>query len=255
MGPASVIILCIFLAVVAAAIFYVLISRAQATRLGLPPPPLTSYIPFWPEPSNSLPYANNTSSSSGGIKGWFGKFKKNNNRTAAGAYEPSGANANAARSRGFGPLDPDEAWDARVGQEADGYGPAYYEETEMQPSRHNNLGDDTSYGGRSYQMNLATNPGNSQPGTGTGTSNPFADPEEERGRRRSRSPGPAANKGLSVSAPQNPFDDAAADHTNVSMRGVSPRPIEGTGASKPSGHNNGEPETPVERRSIFREDV
>lgn len=35
MGPASVIILCIFLAVVAAAIFYVLISRAQATRLGV----------------------------------------------------------------------------------------------------------------------------------------------------------------------------------------------------------------------------
>lgn len=119
----------------------------------------------------------------------------------------------------------------------------------MQPPRHNNLGDDTSYGGSSYQMNLATNPGN------TGTSNPFADPDEERGRKRSRSPGPAANKGLSAPASQNPFDDAAADQSNVSMRGVSPRPIEGTGASKPSGHNNGEPESHAERRSIFREDV
>ncbi|KAJ4416943.1 hypothetical protein N0V85_002060 [Neurospora sp. IMI 360204] len=249
MGPASVIVLCVFLAVVAAAIFYILITRIQATKLGLPPPPITSYIPFWPEPSNSLPYANNTSSSSGGIKGWFGKFKKNNNRTAAGAYEPSGANANAARSRGFGPLDPDEAWDARVGHEADGYGPTYYEETEMQPPRHNNLGDDTSYGGSSYQMNPATNSGNA------GTSNPFADPDEERGRKRSRSPGPAANKGLSAPASQNPFDDAAADQSNVSLRGVSPRPIEGTGASKPSGHNNGEHESHAERRSIFREDV
>ena len=217
----------------------------------LPPPPITSYIPFWPEPSNSLPYANNTSSSSGGgIKGWFGKFKKNNNRTAAGAYEPSGANADAARNRGFGPLDPDEAWDARVGHEADGYGPAYYEETEMQPPRRNNLGDDTSYGGSSYQMNLPTDP---QPST----SNPFADPDEERGRRRSRSPGPAANKGLSAPASQNPFDDAAADQGNVSMRGVSPRPIESAGAQKSSGHKDkdGEPESPAERRSIFREDV
>ncbi|KAK3948691.1 hypothetical protein QBC32DRAFT_52505 [Pseudoneurospora amorphoporcata] len=251
MGPASIVILCVFLAVVAAAIFYILITRVQATRLGLPPPPITSYIPFWPAPSNSLPYANNTSSS-GGIKGWFGKFKKNNNRTAAGAYEPSGGNPNAPRSRGFGPLDPDEAWDARVGHEADGYGPTYYEETEMQPPRHNNLGDDSSYGGSSYQMNIPTNPGTAQPAT----SNPFADPDEvERGRRRSRSPGPVANKGLSAPASKNPFDDAAADPGNASIRSVSPRPIEGTGASKPSGHNNGEPESPAERRSIFREDV
>ena len=122
----------------------------------------------------------------------------------------------------------------------------------MQPPRHNNLGDDTSYGGSSYQMNLPKDPNPAQPGT----TNPFADPDEvERGRRRSRSPGPVANKGLSAPASQNPFDDAAADHNNTSMRGVSPRPIEGTGASKPTGHNNGEPESPAERRSIFREDV
>ena len=38
MGPASVIILCVFLAVVAAAIFYILITRVQATRLGVSHP-------------------------------------------------------------------------------------------------------------------------------------------------------------------------------------------------------------------------
>ena len=51
-----------------------------------------------------------------------------NKRTAGGAYESTGYGGSArGERRGFGPLDPDEAWDARVDNEASGY----YEEQEL----------------------------------------------------------------------------------------------------------------------------
>lgn len=150
--------------------------------------------------------------------GWFNdkirQFKNRNNRSAAGAYEqPLGG---APQRRGFGPLDPDEAWDARVGNEADQYG--YYEEREMTSGRGAGQ-NDTEYGGASYGMNLAGPYGRDG-----------AD-EEERGRK----PGAGAGR--------NPFDDDMAS----SLRGVSPRPMEGGAAdTRPSLEG---------RRSAFREDV
>jgi len=89
--------------------------------------------------------------------GWFNdqvrKLKNRNTRSATGAYEQplQGASGGGApQRRGFGPLDPDEAWDARVGPGADDtYG--HYEERGQG-------GDSSEYhgaGGNSYSMNLA----------------------------------------------------------------------------------------------------
>lgn len=170
--------------------------------------------------------------------GWFNdqirKFKNRNNRSAAGAYEQplqgGGAGAGGAQRRGFGPLDPDEAWDARVGNEADQYG--YYEEREMTAGAGRagagggaagGGGGDTEYSGASYSMNLA---------------GPYGrDDEEERGRK----PGAAGGAG------RNPFDDDMA----ASLRGVSPRPME---SGPPAGGEAGRSSLEG-RRSAFREDV
>ncbi len=151
-------------------------------------------------------------------------FRNRNARTAAGAYEQPLQGGPSARGRqGF---DPDDAWDSRVGH--DGYGPGgYYEEQELGLAPPHG---DTSYGGgSSYQMNLAATPGQAPEGFG---SRGDAD-EENRGRSRGRSPG------LSAPGARNPFDDDA-DPSNISLRGVSPRPIDtaaanslGTGQKRP----------------------
>lgn len=170
----------------------------------------------------------------GGIAGWVNGhirgFKNRNNRSATGAYESS----SGGRPTQPAFLDPDEAWDARVDREA-GYGP--YEEQEL----HTN----PEYDGGSYRMNLAATPGLSPSG--------FGDKENQRGRVRSRSPG---QTGDSLNAPgkRNPFDDDA-EPSNVSLRGVSPRPID-TEAAEGSRDQGGSAEnSPTERRSVFREDV
>lgn len=200
----------------------------------LPAPPLSSYIPFT---KSSSPYGP-PQPAPGGVIGWFNDriraFRERNNRTAAGAYE--GQSSSAGRShRGFGPLDPDEAWDTRVGHEADAYaGPGgYYEEQESglhMPQRPGH-GSNTSYygGNESYQMNLATTPGTY---------------EEERGRTRSRPPGLAAN----------PFGDNA-EPSNISLRGVSPRPIDTAVTPAAGAKHKKDDDSPTERKSIFREDV
>ncbi len=172
-------------------------------------------------------------------------FKNRNNRTAAGAYEGSYGGNTAApgrTNRGFGPLDPDEAWDSRVGHEADAYGPSgYYEEQELGLATPRHGGVDTGYGGggSSYQMNLATQ---AAPDASYGR---VEDEERGRGRTRSRSPG---------LAPSNPFDDHA-EPSNLSLRGVSPRPIDTTAAAKSAPAGNKDDSSPTERRSIFREGV
>lgn len=132
-------------------------------------------------------------------------------------------------------LDPDEAWDARVGNEADAYGPGgYYEEQEL--GLHGRAGVATG-GPTSYDV--------------------------ERGRSRSREPEPyigGSQAGLDrrydeemgragPAKRQNPFDDSA-EPSNVSLRGVSPRPIDTTG-----GVQKGKENSPTERRSLFRENV
>lgn len=209
----------------------------------LPPPPLRSYVPFLK--SSPSPYGP-PQPAPGGVVGWINDririFKAGrNSRTAAGAYE--GAAGNSARSgrRGFGPLDPDDAWDSRVGAEADTYGPGgYYEEQEL------GLHGDTRYAGAAaggggsdtYQMNLAATPGVPPAG--------YAG-DEERGRTKSRSPGLAATRG-------NPFDDDA-EPSNISLRGVSPRPIDTEAANAAAKGGQKDKDSPTERRSVFREDM
>lgn len=210
--------------------FFSSVDQTDPLPRQLPPPSLTSYLPWHKEDNGYGP----PQPAPGGIAGWFNdqvrKFKNRNNRSAAGAYEQSGG---APRGRrGFGPLDPDEAWDSRVGNEADAYG--YYEEEV------GGRGRDTGYGG-GYNMNLAATPAVSG-GRGPGGRG-MGDDEEDRGRRASRSPasGPGG---------RNPFDDDAGS----SLRGVSPRPID-TGFSKPKNRSGSAESSPTERRSIFREDV
>ncbi|KAF5984719.1 3-phytase A [Fusarium coicis] len=221
-STAGGIVIAIIVLLVAGAVGWVVFTQLRARRLGLPPPSLASYLPWHKEDSG---YGIQPAPS--GIAGWFNdkirKFKNRNNRSAAGAYEQSGG---ARGRRGFGPLDPDEAWDSRVGNEADQYG--YYEEDV------GGRGRDTGYGG-GYNMNLAATPG--LPG-GRGF-----DEEEDRGRRASRSPasGPGG---------RNPFDDDAGS----SLRGVSPRPID-TGVAKPKNRSDSAESSPTERRSVFRENM
>jgi hypothetical protein len=143
-------------------------------------------------------------------------------------------------------LDPDEAWDARVGHEADQTG-GYYEEQEL------GLQDPNSgpYGGRGYgEVGIGGIP-------------------EERGRSRSIQRELDNRYDEEVHGGQqarNPFGD---DNEARSMRTASPRPMVDTvpGRAKdraPSAHRKGQSslgttaskdDSPTERRSMFREDV
>ncbi|RAL66797.1 hypothetical protein DID88_007580 [Monilinia fructigena] len=137
----------------------------------------------------------------GWVKDKVNGLKNRKNRSAGGAYEePLNSNVRGrAANRGFGPLDPDDAWDARVGTEADAYGPGgYYEEQELglhgghpgisatpgppelsSPPRGRSLsrGEEPYVGGskagldRRYDEEMGTQPAN----------NPFNDPAELRG--------------------------------------------------------------------------
>lgn len=209
-------------------------SRLQAKRLGLPPPSLnpfarsSSSAPNYPAPAPS------------GIQGFFQnqmrKFKNRNDRSAAGAYEePSGGYA--AGGRGGNRLDPDEAWDAHVGNEA------YYEEQELglhAPRQHQS----TPYGGASRGFAAAE--------------------ETSRGRSRTREYEDGGLRADNGSA-NNPFGDENA----ASLRGVSPRPLDygqdtsygGAGvpvvpqAKGPKKTDSGESSPTGSRRSVFSEDM
>ncbi|KAI1769484.1 hypothetical protein GGR53DRAFT_1517 [Hypoxylon sp. FL1150] len=238
-SPVGTFFIVLFVLAIAAAAGWIVFTQLRARRLGLPAPPLSSYIPF----ARRAPEASyGPQPAAGGVRGWISDkwraWRSTGNRSAAGAYErPS--------RRGFGALDPDEAWDARVGHEADGYDGYGYEEQELgvrppgqhqygQQSQHQHA--DTAYGGGYSNVNL-----------GGG---------EQRGRTPSRDLGG-----------RNPFDDDAAEPSNISLRGVSPRPIDTSvgGAAKAKGvqnvqgGQNGQGQThdspTSERRSIFRENV
>jgi len=153
-------------------------------------------------------------------------FKSRRSRTAAGSYEQP-----LASRRGFGPLDPDEAWDARVGNDADAYGGYYERELGGDgggglAGRAGNNNNNPSAGpgympqDSNYHMNVGTTAG---PGGG--------DDDAGRGRTRSRSSGPMAGT-------RNPFDDYNAagrnpfdndtEGTDANLRGLSPRPMAGS---------------------------
>jgi hypothetical protein len=166
-----------------------------------------------------------------GVGAWiqdkFQRIKNPRNRTGAG-YESTGYGASGARGAPRrGPLDPDEAWDSRVGNEgAEIYGPGgYYEEQEL------GLHQPTAYSGAGYAA----------PSAGFTPAPGLGPVHAERG--RSTSPG------------RNPFgDDAAASLRSVSPRPVSPRPID-TGAATKKGLKKDEPDSTSPRRSMFRENM
>ena len=258
---------------------YVLYTRYRAKRANLPPPPL----PFF---GRSNPFSDRNATgggSSGGNAGARGGIlntirskipflnKSKNQRTGAGAYEqPLAPGGGSRAARG---LDPDEAWDTRVGNEADGYGQGgYYEEQELGLHPASNQ----TYSGGGY--------GNPLPTTVVlpeyGGSSPTSPPEElRRGRSRSREAADyiggsqQRQRGeLNVRydeelglQPGSKRDDPFADNTaeRSDLRAVGLRPVvetEGGGASSFGSSANGKMrsgsgDSPTERRSLFRENI
>ncbi|KAK4160770.1 acid phosphatase [Cladorrhinum sp. PSN259] len=261
MKTAGIVVLVVILALIAVGVCWVVFARIRASRLGLPPPAFTSYIPFFGSTSHSSSFSG-PSPAPGGIRGWFNdrvrQFRQSRNtRTAAGAYEGS-YNAgydNTQSSRGGGGgggggggrFDEDAAWDSRVNHD---YNP-YEEERELglQPpavggaAGHWGSRQQQQPAGEGYQMNLAAESAG----------------EGERGRTRSRSPGRNPFEDPEAAAGRrNPFgDDSEMAVGGQGLKGVSPRPIDtGVGGSK-GGQGQGQKEdnSPSERKSIFRENV
>lgn len=181
---------------------WVLWSRLQANRLGLPPPSLNPFSSV----RSTGGGANYPAPAPAGIRGWFDaqirKFKNRNNRYATGAYEETGYGAGSA-FRGGHRLDPDEAWDARVGNEA------HYEEQELGLHDPVRPGDSTYMGSRDAYGYGAPSPG-------------FPATEPERGRSRTREYDDGASS-LHAESARDPFGD---EHAASSLRGVSPRPLD-----------------------------
>ncbi|KFY59722.1 hypothetical protein V497_04125 [Pseudogymnoascus sp. VKM F-4516 (FW-969)] len=214
------------------AVAWIIFIHLRARRLGLPTPTLSSYNPFASR-SSYTPQPR-----SGGLVGWisdkFRGFRSSRARTAGGAYEEPlgayGAGGGGARS-GFGALDPDEAWDARVGNEAD----YYREEHEV------GLHTDTEYSGAGGEERGRTR-------GRRGDDGPYGvDSQRELDRRYEEEMGQEAGVVKPSGESRNPFDDSAA--VGTSLRGVSPRPDKG-GEHEGLG---GDPDSPSERRSSFRE--
>lgn len=230
-GLAAFFIIVAFLVVFGGAA-WIIYTHLRARRLGLPQPTLSSYNPFASSERYGAP-----GPARGGVIGWVNDkvraFKNRNNRSAGGAYEePLNSNVRGrAANRGFGPLDPDEAWDARVGTEADSYGPGgYYEEQELGLHPQGGAAPTAYEGARGRSLSREPEPyiGGSKAGL-----NRRYDEETGKGK-----------------GPVNPFDDSA-EPSNVSLRGVSPRPVDTTAA--PKGHKTNE--SLDSRRSVFREDM
>ncbi|KAI0998494.1 hypothetical protein K3495_g9702 [Podosphaera aphanis] len=205
-------------------------THIRAKRLGLPQPTFSSYNPFGTKNNfreSGQPHTR--------VIGWVSDkirlLKNRNSRAAAGGYEePLTSNVRSrAKNRGFGPLDPDEAWDTRVGMEADSYTPTgHAEEQELDP----------------YE------PSSVPPKY-----------EESRGRRFSRVPEPyigGSQAGLDRrydeemgSREMNPFADTA-EPTDLPLREFSPRPM--VTAESARYQQNTRMDSPS-RRSMFREDI
>jgi len=207
-------------------------ARWNASRNGLPPPSMNPIAAF--KSSSSAADSNYPGPAPTGIKGWIDtqmrKFKNRNNRYTTGSgYEDAGyngTNRGVGGGRGAGSrLDPDEAWSARVGDEA------YYEEQEL---------------------------GLHEPASTHQSANPFAN-EPTRGRSRTRE---SYDEHLDAHSGQNPFgDDNAASLRGVSPRPVMDADTGYHGAATatmPSAkdHRKGgnDDNSPTEsRRSIFKE--
>lgn len=229
-GTVGVVILVVIFSIIIAISSWIIFVHLRARRLGLPQPTLSSYNPF-----ARSEYYSGPRPAPGGIVGWFNDkirtFKTRNNRTAGGAYEePLSSNVRGrGANRGFGPLDPDEAWDARVGTEADAYGPAgYYEEQELGLTH----SEDTTH---EVERGRTRDPEPYIGGSKAGMDRRY---DEEMGKRPTK----------------NPFDDTNAEPSNISLRDDSPRPID-TSVSKGKGHAKKDSGSPTERRSMFQEQM
>lgn len=279
MAKIALVILIVLLIPALAFGIYVLYTRYRAKRANLPPPPL----PFF---GRSNPFSDRNATDGGGGGGGNGGagggilntirskipfLNKSNPRTGAGAYEqPLAPGGGRRAARG---LDADEAWDTRVGTEADGYGQGgYYEEQELgiRPAP-NHTYSGSGYGDRLTSTIVLPEYGGSPP-----TSPPE---EPRRGRSRSREVADyigggeqRQRGGLDArydeemglqpgSKRDDPFADSTAERSD--LRGVGLRPVvetEGRGASQfgLSAHGkteSGSGDSPTERRSLFREDI
>ncbi|KAI9894852.1 MAG: hypothetical protein M1814_000072 [Vezdaea aestivalis] len=249
-GPSGVgtFFIVLFVLIIVGVIAWVVFTQLRARRLGLPPPTLASYNPF-KKTSTSRNYpAASSSGPVGWVKDKVEAFRNRRNRTADGAYEErlgpgSASHGQSSNNRAtLGALDPDEAWDARVGNEADAYGPGGLYEQELDNRQ------STAYQGQS-------------------TLPQYGHSEPSRGRSRSREPADmigGSQRGLDQRydeemgrAPRHdPFGDTA-EPSHLSMRGVSPRPMDDTGrrSRDPSRPRYGPGDTPPEHKSVFRENV
>ncbi|WPH02762.1 Hypothetical protein R9X50_00563000 [Acrodontium crateriforme] len=229
----GVFLIILLLIIIIAAGGWIGYTQLRARRLGLPPPSLNPFARSQHEaPSNYRAPA----PAPGGIQGWVtDKWNTlRNKRTAGGAYESTnygGARGVGSQRRGFGPLDPDEAWDARVDHETSGY----YEEQEL------GLQDPAQgpYGGSGYgHIGVAGI-------------------EEGRGRSRSRQRELDARYEAETQGRiprSDPFGDGA-EPSNLSLRAISPRP---DASARPGSAHNNQPhsgDSPTERRSMFHEEM
>jgi hypothetical protein len=109
-------VIAIIVLLFAGAAGWFIFTQLRARRLGLPPPSFTSYLPWHKEDDGYGP----PQPAPGGVVGWFNdqfrKLKNRNNRSAAGAYEQSGASRGRRASRsptsgpgGRNPFDDDAA--------------------------------------------------------------------------------------------------------------------------------------------------
>ena len=248
----------LLIVVILAPIGWILYTRFRAQRAGLPPPPLSSYNPFSnhdrSNPSSQIYPA--TSGAVGWVKGKFGLAKRRfgggsggGGVTRTGAYEQtSGSAGGLGGGRATRGLDPDEAWDARVGAEADAYGTGgYYEEQELGLT---GSGAGAHTGDGPYEMGSTTMPA-------------YGSEDMRRGRTLGRDDDTAYVGGTQAGLDQrydeemhgersDPFGDGAE---RSDLRGVSPRPHEehDNRSLTTKGKDGGD--SPTERRSMFRENV
>ncbi|PIA97446.1 hypothetical protein CB0940_06595 [Cercospora beticola] len=235
----GVFLIILVLLVIGGAGGYIGYTRWRANRLGLPPPPLNPFAKRRDDATYRAPAPR-----AGGVVGWVtDKWNAvRNKRTAGGAYESTGYGGESTRGgrRGFGPLDPDEAWDARVDHEASGY----YEEQEL------GLQDPAQgpYGGHGYAEHNNIGVGGIEAGRG-------------RSKSRQRELDDRYDEEVhGGSSRLNPFGDNA-EASNISMRSMSPRPdadtsYHGGGKVAASHKKKGSTDdSPTERRSMFKEDV
>lgn len=234
MGAIGWILLLLLLLIPLTAILYILFARHQAQRDGRPPPSFASFNPFAKRSGTSQSH----STSPGFIGKIRSRFQPSKKATRSGAYEqPLG-------SRNRRGLDPDEAWDARVGTEGDGYGAGeYFEEQELglHPPSGGGAYSGGGYGANGYGQDLPD----------------YGAEEMTRGRSRSRDfdrqveggQGGLDQRYDEEMREENPFGDHAE---RSHLRGISPRPIED---ERPGHSKKGSQDSVTERRGVFRGDV